>query len=144
MKQGTSLALLSLVTLLRVAHICTCMGWKGSSSRPLSLNSVLTASRPPSLVRLRRLSASFSSEPYTCPRSRKAVRALICSLLLGSPPKLYAEYPVPQAGADLKAGMQLSGREGRRGSPGGICLQTDRWRMRQLGRVETTFYTSEF
>lgn len=88
MKQGTSLALVSLVILARVAHMFTGTELKGSSSRPLSLNSVFTRSRPPSFSRSRRFWASFSSEPYTWLRSRKAVRALICSLLLGSPPKL--------------------------------------------------------
>lgn len=88
MKQGTSLALVSLVTLLRVAHMLTWRGWKGSSSRPLSLNSAFTFSRPLSFVRSRRSLASTSSDPYTWLRSRKAVRELICSLLLGSPPKL--------------------------------------------------------
>lgn len=80
MKQGTSSALVSLVILFRVAHMLTLSRWKGSSSRPLSRNLELTSSRPSSFLRSRRLSASFSSEPYTWLRSRKAVRALICSL----------------------------------------------------------------
>lgn len=46
MKQGTSLAFVSLVTLWRVLHILTWRGWKGSSSRLLSLNSEFTRNRP--------------------------------------------------------------------------------------------------
>ena len=125
-KQGTSWALLSFVTLRRVAHMLACRGLNGSSSRPLSLYLSLTRRRPASLVRLRRSIASFSSEPYTWPRSRNAVRVLICSRLFATEPKLYSEYPVPHTGADRKTGMQLSGPLGKRGSPGGICVEERR------------------
>ena len=88
MKQGTSVAVLLLVILRRVAHMLAFRGVKGSSSRPLSMNLSLTRMRPASLVRSRRSIASWSSEPYTVLRSKNEVTVLICSRLSATPPKL--------------------------------------------------------
>lgn len=101
-----------------VAHMLVVMEEKGRSSRPLSSNLVLTLSRPSFEVRFRRKRTFVSSEPYTWPTSRKAVREFICWRTVLAP-KMCPVLPDPQAGAERKKGMHSS--EALRGSFLGNC-----------------------
>ena len=120
-KQGTSLALLSLVMRARVAHMLVLISLKGSSSRPLSVNSVLTLNSPLSEERSRSERALASSDPYTWPASMKAVRVFICWRTVAAP-KRWPVLPEPQLGAERKKGMHSSEFLPKRGSCLGICL----------------------